>query len=322
MKQAEVARVAGVSRQYINQVLHGQRPPSDRVIPYINLLSNKKKYPVSPDWDEHFDVIKREHKLISYHHHSPTELFIEIATDKPIAIINTADWQLGQNGVDYESFGEDVREWEKTDGIYLNIGGDGYQNIIQSSKIGSSHNQTAVSVQKGFYVLTLKKLLHRILCLGTGNHNYWTTMADGEDWDGELAKRINVVYTKHLARIDLKVGQQIYTILRLHKGRFNSSFNLTHSAKQYQRSHCPEARIIVIEHHHAPAIEQYLYNEKECVAIRPGTYAVYDDYALQNGFYGQAIANPTVVLFPDRDKLVGFKNQEDAFIYLKAVRGE
>ena len=320
MNQSEVARMAGVSKQYISKIVRGQRPATKRLIPYIKLLEKGNKQLESPSWDKHLEAIKSMDNLVSFHHKTPTELFIEIDTDKPIAICNTADWQLGQNGVDYDTFGKHVQIWEKAEGLYLNIGGDGYQNVIQPSKVGSSHNQTPVSVQKGFYVLTLKKLLHNILCVGTGNHNYWTTLADGEDWDKELSRRLNVVYTKHSARIDIKVGKQVYTILRMHKGRFNSSFNLTHSAKQYQRLYCPEARIIVIEHNHAGAIEQYLYNERECVAIRPGTYAVYDDYALQNGFYGNHICNPTVVLYPKEDRLVGFKDMADALIYLKAVR--
>jgi hypothetical protein len=112
----------------------------------------------------------------------------------------------------------------------------------------------------------------------------------------------------------------LYPILRLHKGRFNSSFNLTHACKQYQRLHFPEARIIVVEHQHVAAIDSYRYNENECVAIRTGTYAVYDDYAQQNGFFGSHVCNPTVVLYPKEDKIVGFKDMHDAVTYLRAVR--
>ena len=56
------------------------------------------------------------------------------------------------------------------------------------------------------------------------------------------------------------------------------------------------------------------------MAIRTGTYGVYDDYAQQNGYFGSHVCNPTVIMFPDRDKLVGFKDMKDAIIYLRAVR--
>lgn len=320
----QIAREIGVSHAYLSNVRNGKKPPSAKVLPYIELFSKKKKHPQSPTWEEHLDAIKAMDKLVSYHQQFPSEIIINIDTDKPIAICNTSDWQLGQHGVPYDKFGDDVQTWIDTDGLFLNIGGDGYQNIIQLSKMGSSHNQTPISVQKGFYYLTIKKLAeaNRILCIGTGNHNYWTAMAEGEDWDGELAKRLNLVYTKHATLMHIKVGQQIYSLLRMHQGRYNSVFNLTHSNKQNQRMHYPDARIIVIEHHHQGSVEQYLYNGLECAAVRPGTYAVYDDHALQYGYFGSSICNPTVVLYPNEDRLVAFKDQREAIIYLKAVRGE
>ena len=276
--------------------------------------------PADASWEKHIEIIQAMDDLVAIHQRIPTEITLEIPTDRPIALVNSADQHLGAFGVDYQSFRDDVELWENEPGLHVAFGGDGYQNIIQAGKIGSSHNQAPISVQKGLYVLTLKKLIDKILYIGTGNHNYWTALADGEDWDRELANRLNLVYTKHFARINLKVGNMVYPILRLHKGRFNSSFNLTHSAKQYQRMYYPEARIIVVEHQHLGAIEQYRYNDSECVAIRTGTYDVYDDYAQQNGFFGSHVCNPTVVLYPNEDRIVGFKDAREAVIYLRAVR--
>ena len=125
---------------------------------------------------------------------------------------------------------------------------------------------------------------------------------------------------KHYGRVYWRVGDFVYPELALHKGKFNSSFNLTHTCKQYQRLHFPDARMVIVEHQHIAAVEQYRYNDKECAAIRTGTYAVYDDYAQQNGFFGAHVSNPAVVLFPHEDKLVAFKDFHDAIIYLKSIR--
>jgi len=261
-------------------------------------------------------------KLVSFHNRVPSDITVEIKTDKPIGLVNTSDWQLGQFGVDYNAFENDMNFIQSHDDLKCIIGGDGYQNIIQTSKMGSSHNQTPISVQKGLYVLTLEKLINSIIAIKTGNHNYWAAMAEGEDWDAELARRLKLVYLKHYAVIHLKVGEMVYPILTMHQTRFNSSFNLTHTNKQHQRLDFPDARIIIVEHHHVGAIEQYRYNDKECVAIRTGTYAIYDDYAQQNGYYGEHVCNPTVVLFPNTDHIVGFKDMWDAAVYLRAVRNE
>ena len=327
MNPAEVAEKAGTSPAYVWRVIQGKQRPNARLMPYLNLLDGRSREMYfsqrkEATWADHIDVLQKLDKLVAYHHQTPLEIAIDIPTDKPIALCFTADWQLGQPGLDYDSFKRDVQTWRKTDGLWVCPGGDGYENIIQPSKVGSGHNQGPICVQKALYVLTLKELAHRIAFIGTGNHNYWTTLMDGEDWDAELAQRIKLIYTKHGARIYLKVGKITYPILRMHKGRFNSSFNLTHTCKQYQRVHFPESRIIVVEHQHVGAVEQYRYNEAECCAIRTGTYATYDDFALSNGFYGNHVCNPTVVLYPDRDHMVPFKTHQDALLYLKAVRGE
>lgn len=282
----------------------------------------RNKFPPDTSWEEQIEIIKNMDKLIAYHQYVPSEISVNLKVTQPIAISFTADWHLGMFGCDYDSFEKDMNVLQTEDGLYCMVGGDGYQNIIEPSKTGSSHNQTPIAVQKGFFVLTLKKLASKIIAVGTGNHNYWTTMAEGEDWDKELARRLRLVYTKHAGKVTLKVGKMFYPILRLHKGRFGSSFNLTHTCKQYQRLFFPESRVVVVEHQHTAALEQYRYNENECAAIRTGTYAVYDDYAQQNGFFGSHVANPTVVLFPNEDKLVGFKSLDDAVIYLRAVRVE
>jgi len=285
---------------------------------YIGTLPPTYEHLEGDTWEEHLRVIKDMDRLVAFHQRVPSELTIEVKTDVPIGLVNTSDWQLGQFGVDYDAFERDMNFIEENDNLKCIIGGDGYQNIIQTSKIGSSHNQTPISVQKGLYVLTLKKLIDRILAIKTGNHNYWTAMAEGEDWDGELAKRLNLIYLKHYAMVHLKVGEMVYPILTMHQSRFNSSFNLTHTCLQNQRMYFPQARIVVIEHHHQSAIEQYRYAGRECIAIRPGTYAVYDDYAQQYGFFGSHVSNPTVVLYPHEDRMVGFKDMREASIYLQA----
>ncbi len=287
--------------------------------PYEGVLPPTFKQPKSDTWEEHLRVIKDMDRLVAFHQRVPSEITIEIETDKPVGLVNTSDWQLGQFGVDYDAFEADMTFIQENDNLKCIIGGDGYQNIIQTSKIGSSHNQTPISVQKGLYVLTLKKLINSILAIKTGNHNYWTATMSGEDWDGELAKRLRLVYLKHYAMIHLKVGEMVYPILTMHATRFNSSFNLTHTCLQNQRMFFPKARIVVVEHRHQGAIEQYRYDEKECIAIRPGTYAIYDDFAQQYGFFGSHVCNPTVVLYPHEDKLVGFKDMRDAAIYLKSA---
>ena len=291
-----------------------------RVFNRAKLVKPDYKLPPDSTWQEQIDVLVELNKLIAVHQERPTEISLVIPTTLPVAVTFFADEHIGAFGVDLPALKRDWAIVKEEPGLYSFQGGDGYHNIIQASKVGSSHNQAPISVQKAVYVNMLRDNKEKILCMGVGQHNYWTALLEGEDWDAELAQRLKIVYTKHGARINLKVGKVVYPILRLHKTQFNSAFNLTHTCKQYQRLHFPEARIIVAEDKHVADIEQYRYNEEECVAIRTGTYATYDDYAQQSGFFGSHVCNPTVILYPNQDKIVGFKDMHDAIIYLRAVR--
>lgn len=271
-------------------------------------------------WSDQIDIFKNMDRLVGLHHIVPTEVTKRYDTDKPIAITFSADWQLGQPGCDYDSFREDMEFIKNEPGLYIDIGGDAWENIIQASKVGSSHNQIPIAPQVGLYSLTLKMLLHKINTVKTGNHQYWTTTLTGEDWLKEKTRELGLIYIKHGARVNLYVGDQYYPYATRHIGRFNSVFNPTHSNKQHQRMDFPWARFTIFEHMHVAAVEQYRYNDKECAAIRSGTYAIYDDRAQQYGFFGAHACNPTIILFPHEDKLIVFKDMRDAADHLRAVR--
>ncbi len=286
---------------------------------YEGVLPSKYEFPPSATLEEHIEAMKQMDKLVAFHQRVPSEITIEVETDKPIVRATTADWHLGMFGVDLDAFLNDVYYIRDEPLLKVHVGGDGYHNIIQPSKMGSGHNQAPISVQKGTYVLALEELQDSIETVRTGNHNYWAALAEGEDWDKEITRKIKLLYLKHYGVIYYKVGKMVYPWLMLHKSRYNSSFNLTHNCKQNQRMYFPKARVVVAEHQHIAAVEQYQYDGKECVAIRPGTYAVYDDYAQQNGYFGAHVCNPAVVMFPNEDKIVGFKDMRDAVVYCKGV---
>ena len=281
--------------------------------------------PERPNLEQHFHILKQMDSLVDIHQRFPTEVNIPIQSDLPIGISFGADKHIGMHGVDYDSMLKDAQAIKDEPGLYHMEGGDGYHNIIQPSKMGSSHNQAPICVQKGAYVLLLEMLDDSLLAIGTGNHNYWSALAEGEDWDAELARRLratnpNLIYTKHGALINLLVGEMLYPIWRRHVSRYESSFNATHACKQEQRLNCPDARITVMEHKHRSACETYKYNDRDCVAIRPGSYAVYDDWAMQSGYSSATPSNPTVILWPHQDKIVAFENLYDAITHLRIVR--
>jgi len=104
------------------------------------------KLPADSTWAEHLRVIKEMDDLVGFHQKIPQEVGVIFDTKLPIGIVESSDWQLGQFGVDYDAFEKDMNFIQKEPGLYINIGGDSIQNIIQATKMGSSHNQIPIAV--------------------------------------------------------------------------------------------------------------------------------------------------------------------------------
>lgn len=267
--------------------------------------------------DEHFEAFIEIDRLNDFHQRTPSELALSIVTDLPIALCDSADWHIGMSGTDYKELQKDINLMAAyEDRLHILLGGDNLHNIIQQSKMGSSHNQLPISLQKAMYFMILERLEKQILAMGVGNHDYWSALQDGEDWNREVASRLKLIYLKHRAVIHLTVGQMRYDILWMHKGRFNSTDNITSSAKQYQRKFYPEARVVITEHTHRASCENYDYDRKRCVAMVPGSYATRDDRAESEGYPPTEPHSPAVVLFPHEDKIIGFLDFQEALGYL------
>jgi hypothetical protein len=83
-----------------------------------------------------------------------------------------------------------------------------------------------------------------------------------------------------------------------------------------------EFDIGISEHLHEPGLEVFEYRpgtKIDRVAICCGTYKQRDPYAEGLGYYGGGYGIPTVILFPDRRKILPFYSLADAITVLDAL---
>ena len=276
-----------------------------------------------PTYEELMDLSVTEQLIMDKLIKHPEVVRIEIDTDKPIALTNWADLHLGHPGVDYVGVDSATNLVCETDGLFVYAGGDGSENFIVSNgkSAGAGLNQQQIVRQRALFIRLLQKLGDSLIALGSSSeHSGWNRAMTGVDDLAELAKRLNLVYTDVGGLIELTVGNQTYNIFRTHRYKYNSDFNLTHTAKQLWRLGQYDADITIVEHRHSAAIESFLGHGLERYAVRTGTAKVYDDYARKFGYYGQRFANPTIILYPNERRMIGFLHMEDAIITLKALR--
>lgn len=247
------------------------------------------------------------------------EFSVELPNE-PCAITFVSDQHISiGNTVDLARMREDAEMIASQDGVFAILGGDATDNHIKHrSAVLAARSQPSDQFELFEWYLSI--FAHRVLVAIAGNHDLWTNQIAGLDVLGDLCKRKRVCYAPDEALLNISLGSQKYQVGMRHQYRMNSTFNETHAVKQWFRNGEYDWDIGCIGHHHVSAVEPFWGHGVERWACRPGSYQITSAYSRQFGFNKTRPLCPSFVLFPDRRKIVGFHQLEDAIVYLKAVR--
>jgi hypothetical protein len=242
--------------------------------------------------------------------------------DEPVALTFVSDQHISLgNTVDLERMRLDAELIGGQEGVFAILGGDATDNHIKHrSAVLAARSQP--SDQFELFEFYLSIFAHRVLVAISGNHDLWTNQLAGVDVLSGLLAKQRVCYAPDEAFLTVRVGEQPYKIAMRHQYRMNSSFNETHSVKQYYRNGTVNWDIGCIGHHHVGACEYFYGHGEEKIALRPGSYQITSAYSRQYGFNRTSPTCPTVVVYPDRKEMVAFHRLEPALRFLKAERGE
>jgi hypothetical protein len=259
----------------------------------------------------------------------PHSLFhhLSLSTKEPIAIAFPSDWHIGSDGTDLKRIKEDCELIANHPRVYCALGGDPIDNFIFAKMMSASRSQAEqVHVQWRLFRHRVQQLMasNSLLWVSSGNHDAWTVKASGIDGILSSLSGIPVCYTKEGGFIYLTVGKQQYVIYRKHRPtRFNSHYNPLHFLKQMLRMGTPiEFDIGISEHFHQADLEVCEYrpgSKMDRVLIACGSYKEKDLYAEEIGYYGGGYGVPTVILYPDRRKMLPFMSITDAIEALDGV---
>jgi len=340
-----VASVDAVQRAFYKQrQKYGQQPilprtgideTAELATPYFDeeaaeVVFVDKKIPEDIDWRELVahaqaaqDISKRLSDL------QPNNFAtIRIETTKPIAIMFTADWHLGDANTEYAQWQEDIQFLIETPRLYAADLGDETQNMRTFRDLSAVLSQALTPTQQAqLFRSIIKELAARkkLIVKICGNHDTeFDERIFGESLYKYLMDTTKVPRIGNKGLVKLTVGDQLYTLFLAHKVRFNSIFRVTHSSFREAQLSFP-ADIVVTAHTHAPGLEiapQYpLAREAgfdfggQAIWIKVGSYQ-HSKYG-QKYFHNEAICNPTVVLYPDRYKKVPFTDPHDAIDFIK-----
>jgi hypothetical protein len=293
------------------------------------LIFDDRKIPEDINWRELFDLAEQSQDINERLSDTQRVATVHIKTNRPIALVHTGDWHLGDGATDHRLWKRDIEFILGNKDVYMSVYGDSYQNARNFKVLSAVLGQVLSPAQQIAMIRNIVNELEEkqklVAWLG-GNHDIdFDERILGESVQKYFLNTMSAPRLINRGLLKLYVGDQLYTILMFHKSRFRSFMRATHgNYREYQLSY--PADIVAGAHDHQPSmecIEHYsLARESgdsfggEVWLIKVGTYP--DSEYGWRFFHNGGPANPTTVLFPDRRKVVGFRRSEDAVRFMNA----
>lgn len=293
---------------------------------YVEFLD--KKHAEDIDWRELLDLASTASDVNKRMADSQRTATIRIHTDRPVAVLYTGDWHLGDSLVRYDQWLSDMQIVLSTDGLYMVDMGDDYQNMRQFKNLASVLNQVLSPKQQ---VALMKSLISELTDKGKllakigGNHDEeFDQRIFGEALQSYLYRNTDAPVFPNKGLVKLKVGEQEYTNLLFHKSRFRSILRPAHGAfREWQLSY--PAEVVVGAHDHTPAFESwwgYSLAEQtgasfggEVFLMKIGTYQD-SDFGWRYFHNGGFPLTQTIIYYPDEHKKLYFADVRDAIKFL------
>lgn len=196
-----------------------------------------------------------------------------------------SDTHLGNPGTDIDRVYREQEIVNNTPGAYTFLLGD----IADSFLVGRLRDQNMdhdVTIPEEWHLVEdYINGFDNLLGFVGGNHDKWSRTLVGRDLHRDLIRDGKVLYDSDDMRLTVHVGMTPIRMRLRHQFRGSSQYNVTHGAEKSIKFDDPWPDILVSGHTHAGAIaREFTHAGKRKAAIQLGTYKMYDDWAVQEGF--------------------------------------
>jgi len=327
----EIAVITGLEPEDINKAVHRRceklswssgsgyvaRAISDGLQEHLRLKLDLPQHE-APDADKLLAAYIALHDEMRKFRKTWSDVTARIDSQVPIGIVFTSDWHVGPVGTDLRALEADIDLIVATPNLYAYVGGDAAHNFILSVMAHFGDMETDMRVDDQFILVQrwLERLRPKLIAVGDGNHS-WTTKVADDNRIAKICADLRLVYTGFGGMLRLILPGQSYKIYRVHRGRYNSSFNLTHAVKRLYEFAPEPFDVGVIEHGHQPTIEPFERHGLTRLAVRTGSYQIDSDFAREQGLTWTK-GTPVVVFDPQVRRMTGFMDLEVAARFLKS----
>lgn len=244
--------------------------------------------------------------------------------DDYLLIVFLADIHIGGESTLMRLLQYHLDELTKRKNLLLILCGDYTDNFITFAQ---NDQLIKPSDQQRLLEYVINTIKDQTIACCRGNHDERTKKIADIDMVERTCEMANIPYLGAEGWINLKVRDIPYTLFAAHQGRFNSALNPTHTVKKAFEMK-GEFDVGVISHNHDGDIEQGTKWGQQRIYIRPGTYKVFDRYAINKGYNGTVaednyqVCTPSVLFFGDSKHMISFYNLSDALMVLDLLEGK
>lgn len=245
------------------------------------------------------------------------EARVTLKGNLPIGMSFFGDQHTGGWGWAARRMLEDYRLVAETEGLYMNLLGDDWDNFIfdfakWASVMPPDH-------QRRITERLMEGLKPKVVSAVIGNHVHWTKKSADFDMAARLAWIADAVFLGHRGHLYVTVGSQTYHHYLAHRAQGPSVINKSNSGRR-TADDIGGAAVIVEADRHDPWLHQEYRARKRQTWLRSGTYKVEDDYPDELGFPQGKWDMPMVILMPDTQRVIPFLDFRDGIDTLAFLR--
>lgn len=233
-----------------------------------------------------------------------------------VLVVFSADWHLGNYGVDYGEVESLIDFVADTPDVYLISVGDLIDNFRKFRSAEALFGQIPPNDQLRILESVLERLGEKGKHIAStwGNHDVeFDEKLSGFSYAAELLRK-STHYFKGIGKLILRVNEQEYIIGLTHYYKGHSIYNPVHSHTRFLREQFPDCDIVATGHKHFPAAGWWPNWRNEGAKIQylvqVGSPKLRDGYS--GRYYGGAISGNHYFFFHTRRRQVVWMPFEDA----------
>ena len=241
----------------------------------------------------------------------------------PIALVNTADWHLGGQGVDYPRLDRELRIIADTPGMFAIGAGDLVNQMLVGNLVWARLNDRLTIRDE--WVLLLRQvgiIAPKLLAVVMGNHGNWVEELTGISFlERELrALKPSVIYDRHDAVIQIQVGDWEIPLRVRHKWQGSSIYNPTHGIERAAKWDHNFVIGMGAHTHVSGLTREFNIDGITGIAMMAGSYKRTDEYARKGGYPYPNNSTSVAVVIDERNRsLTGFGNLQTCADYMDAI---